>query len=754
MGFLASLFGDEEEPEEASSGAETDSGDGAGAGTREASGGERDGGDAAPAEADAAKAEDGGGKQDADAPDPDEPDGGGSSADGASAAGDGEEHQAGNSSGSGAGIGVDAGATGYGDHDLQPSDGPGTSGQEGTKHRDTVEAAEVSGDGGSVSGGNAQDTEAADELGAQEPESGRKGFFARLFGDDEEPEEDTGSDDNDGAAGEQAQAGPAGDARAQQPEKNGERAGKNNASRAEAKKDADPMQKKRDAEQSGSLESSIIYWQGNDKIPPMLEDTKKTLAEVMGLNSSFDVVFREMTFGGRKAALLCISGFAKDTIIDEILKRLTYLTPENISADVLASFMSEYIPHVQVEKGELLSESINKVLSGMSVIFLEGETEVIVMDTRSYPSRSPDEPSIERVVRGARDGFTETLLSNIALVRRRVRDPGLKLEMHQVGRRTRTDVCLAYIDDIVDKTQVQAVTDKIKGVDIDGIPLADKQLEEAIVGGGWNPYPLVRYSERPDVVASHLLEGRVVVFVDTSPSVMILPTTFFDLCQHAEENRQTPFMGTYLRWVRFIGIFASMFLLPLWMLLVIHPELKPAMLEFIGPQKTAKIPLLAQFLIVEIGVDLLRMAAVHTPTPLGSAMGLIAAILVGDIAVQTGLFVNEVVLYMAVASIGMFATPSYELGLANRIVRLALLLAVAVFQVPGFMIGSTLLVVLLTTHRSYNSSYLWPFIPFNAKAMGEILLRQPVLSSKTRPSFNKTRDNTRMPLVQEKEHKK
>ncbi|WP_379162549.1 spore germination protein [Paenibacillus sp. sgz5001063] len=530
-------------------------------------------------------------------------------------------------------------------------------------------------------------------------------------------------------------------------------AGKNNKGKPEDKKSNDPRQEKRDAELSDSLEQSVIYWQGDDKIPHKLEDTKNTLTEVMGLGSSFDVVFREMTFGGRKAAMLCISGFAKDVIIDEILKRLTYLVPENISTDVLASFMTEYIPHVQVEKGELLSESINKVLSGMSVIFLEGETEVIIMDTRSYPSRSPDEPSIERVVRGARDGFTETLLSNVALVRRRIRDPGLKYEMHQVGRRTRTDVCVAYIDDIVDKTQVKAVTDKIKSVNMDGIPLADKQLEEAIVDAGWNPYPMVRYSERPDVVASHLLEGRVVVFVDTSPSVMVLPTTFFDLCQHAEENRQTPFMGTYLRWVRFIGIFASLFLLPLWMLLVLHPELKPAMLEFIGPQKTAKIPLLAQFLIVELGVDLLRMAAVHTPTPLGSAMGLIAAILVGDIAVQTGLFVNEVVLYMAVASIGMFATPSYELGLANRIVRLVLLLAVAAFQVPGFMIGSTLLIVLLTMNRSYNSSYMWPFIPFNAKAMGAILLRQPVLSSKTRPSFNKTRDNTRMASVQKKKDK-
>ena len=178
--------------------------------------------------------------------------------------------------------------------------------------------------------------------------------------------------------------------------------------------------------------------------------------------------------------------------------------------------------------------------------------------------------------------------------------------------------------------------------------------------------------------------------------------------------------------------------------LVVHPELKPPGLDIIGPQENAKIPIILQFLIVEFGVDLLRLVAVHTPTPLASAMGLIVAILIGDIAVKTGLFVNEVVLYMAVASIGMYATPSYELGLANRMVRSLLLLATALFAVKGFVIGTTLLILLLTTHRSYNSSYLWPFIPFSAKAMGEILFRKPSLLSRRRPAHNKTRDNTKM----------
>lgn len=503
-------------------------------------------------------------------------------------------------------------------------------------------------------------------------------------------------------------------------------------------------QKKKQNEMSDSIEESVQYWQHNDNISPRMSDNKNTLKQVLGLGESFDVDMREMVLGGKHVGLLLLTGFAKDEILLEVLKRLTYLTPDQVSEHALKSYFECYIPHIQVERVEKMSAVISKVLMGMSAMFVEGDRSVLIMDTRSYPVRSPEEPSLERVVRGSRDGFTETLLTNVALVRRRIRDPGLKFELMQVGRRTQTDVCVVYIDDIVDKVQVDSVKEKIQRIDIDGIPAADKQLEEAIINKGWNPFPLVRYSERPDVTASHLLEGRVVIFVDTSPSVMILPTTFFDLCEHAEENRQTALMGTYLRWVRFAGILISLFLLPLWMLMVIEPSLKPVGLDFIGPQESVKLPIIIQFLLIELGVDLLRMAAVHTPTPLASAMGLIAAILVGDIAVKTGYFVNEVVLYMAIAAIGMFATPSYELGLANRLVRLLLLVAVAIFKVPGLVVGTTLLIVALTIHRSYNSSYLWPFIPFNAKAFGNFLFRVPLLVSKKRPSFNKTRDNTKM----------
>lgn len=497
-------------------------------------------------------------------------------------------------------------------------------------------------------------------------------------------------------------------------------------------------------EYSNSLEESVLYWQGNDDIPNQLTQVEKTLTDVCGLNQSFDLTFRKMKFADREVALFYVSGFAHEDVMDMFLMRLSLLEQEKLSSNVLQSFMDTYIPHIQAEKVTQMSVAIDKVLSGCSALWIDKEQAAIVMDTRSYPSRSPEEPSLEKVVRGSRDGFTETLMQNVALVRRRIRDPGLKIEKTLVGRRTHTDVVMMYIDDIADMKLIESIRKKIEEVDLYGLPLADKQLEEAIINKGWNPYPLVRYSERPDTVASHLLEGSVVLFVDTSPSVMIMPTTFFDLCQHAEENRQTPFIGTYLRWIRFAGIFASLFLLPLWLLLVSEPGLKPPALQILGPNEMGKLPLLAQFLLAEFGLDLMRMASVHTPTPLATAMSLVAAILLGDVAVKTGIFVNEVILYMSVAAVGMFATPSYELGLANRIVRLVLLVLAAYFKVPGLVIGITLFTIWLAVHRSYNSSYLWPFIPFNAKAMYNVIVRQPVTYSKDRPSFNKTRDNTKM----------
>jgi stage V sporulation protein AF len=476
-----------------------------------------------------------------------------------------------------------------------------------------------------------------------------------------------------------------------------------------------------------------------------LDENKKILKEAVGLEDSFDLIAKDMEIGKKGAFLFAVNGFVKDEVLADIMVRLSYVEREQIVPFTLKSILVKYIPHIQAEEVKDMKKLVTMVLAGGSAIFIEGETSAIVIDVKIFPTRSIEEPDLERVVRGSRDGFTETLLVNVTLVRRRIRDPQLRLEMTKIGSRSKTDVCIAYINDIADKDLIESVRDKLKKTIVDGIPVAEKELEELMVGKGWNPYPQVRYSERPDVVAANLLEGNVIIFVDTSPSVMILPTTFFQLIQHVEEYRQTPLIGSYLRWVRYFGILASLFLLPMWFLFVSQPELKPAGLAFIGPNKTAQLPIILQFFLAEIGIDLMRMAAIHTPTPLATAMGLIAAILIGDIAVQTGLWVNEVILYIAIAAIGMYATPSYELSLANRIVRLALLALVAIFKVPGLVVGTTVILLILIVQRSYNTPYMWPFIPFNAKALFTVLVRKPFTQMWKRPSINKTLDSTRRP---------
>jgi len=483
----------------------------------------------------------------------------------------------------------------------------------------------------------------------------------------------------------------------------------------------------------------------SEPIPESLDQILVKLENDIGYKTSFDVSVREMTIGTRDIAVLSMSGLVNSVKMMEILVRLTYLDEKQVEPDALHVFLNNYIPSADVRTEDDWNLVLASVLGGECAFFIDQCSTALIIEVRSFPSRGPEEPSLEKVVRGSRDGFIETMMVNISLVRRRLRDPKLRYELMRVGTRTKTDVCIAYIADIVDPELLKSVKEKISAIHIDGIPLADKQLEEATIKRGWNPFPLVRYSERPDTVASHLLEGAVAIFVDTSPSVMTLPTTYADLMQHAEENRQTPFVGTYLRWVRFLGIFMSLFLLPFWLLFVMHPEYKPDFLAFLGPKEMSILPLPLQFILVEIGVDLLRMASVHTPTSLATAMSLVAAILIGDVAVQTGVLVNEVILYMSIAAVGMFATPSYELGLANRMIRLFLIITVSIFGLPGLVLPITLIFIALAMERSMNRPYLWPFLPFDLKACMNILIRKPVLFNRTRPNIMKPQQYNRMP---------
>lgn len=224
---------------------------------------------------------------------------------------------------------------------------------------------------------------------------------------------------------------------------------------------------------------------------------------------------------------------------------------------------------------------------------------------------------------------------------------------------------------------------------------------------------------------------------------MITPVTLWHHLQHAEEYRNKPLTGAYLRFVRYLAVFASLFLMLLWYLYNIEPNLLPDQFDFIGPNKEGQIPLLFQFLLIEVGLDMLRMAAIHTPTSLATALGLIAALMIGQVAVEVGLFTNEVIFYFSIAAIGSFTTPSYELGLANRLVRIALLLATALFHTYGYVISITLFIIFLARMQSFKVPYLWPLIPFNFRAFRDVLVRSPIPLKIRRPRILNPQDPDR-----------
>ena len=471
------------------------------------------------------------------------------------------------------------------------------------------------------------------------------------------------------------------------------------------------------------------------KIKPILQENEKFLKERVGVDVSFDVGFRAVKVLKKDIQLYYVNGLVDSLLIVEIIKKLiTINDDENENTDIM-SVIKNRIVHQQVETVATLDEAIDQLLSGLLVVFMDGVTEAIVVDVRSYPGRSPEEPDTEKVIRGSRDGYTENIIENTGLTRRRIRDERLRNEIIQVGERSKTDICISYLEDVADKQLVKYIKDELSKINVDGLSMADKTIEEYLVHQGYNPYPLVRYTERPDVTATHLFEGHVVIMVDTSPSMIITPTTFFHHVQHAEEYREAPAVGTFVRWVRFIGIFASLFLLPLWLLLVLNPELLPEELKFLGPSEEGNVPIFIQMIFADIGIEFLRMASIHTPTPLSTAMGLIAAVLIGQIAIDVGLFSAEVILYVAISAVGSFATPSYELSVANKIVRIILIIITALFSVKGFMIGVTIYILWLISIRSLRTPYLWPLIPFNGKALGRIIFRVSMPLAKTRPSI-------------------
>ncbi|HAG57553.1 MAG TPA: spore germination protein [Ruminococcaceae bacterium] len=454
------------------------------------------------------------------------------------------------------------------------------------------------------------------------------------------------------------------------------------------------------------------------------------LEKILGIlqpEKSFDLVCRNTEIAGRRCALLFVDGMIKDEVMEKMLEYFLKLAP-SVWEDVpdMQSFARRIIPYVEVADEDRLEAACTAILSGNLGLFIEGFSACALVDVRTYPVRGVEEPEKDKVLRGSRDGFVETVVFNTALIRRRIRDPKLVMSIQSAGESSHTDIVVCYMEDRADLELVGRIKERISHIQVQGLTMSQESLAEALISTKWhNPFPKTRYTERPDTASAALLEGRIVVLVDNSPSAMILPSGIFDFFREADDYYFPPITGTYLRITRIVIFLLTLFLTPVWLLLVEHPQWIPPWLAFIGVSEPNGVPILAQLLVLEFAVDGLRMASTNTPSIMSNSLGIIGALLLGDFAVQSGWFVPETILYAAFTAIANYAQPSLELGFAFKFARLGLLILTGCFGLWGFLGGTVLFLIILCSTRTLSGkSYLYPLIPFNARDFKRVFVRR------------------------------
>ncbi|MCD8052534.1 MAG: spore germination protein [Lachnospiraceae bacterium] len=440
---------------------------------------------------------------------------------------------------------------------------------------------------------------------------------------------------------------------------------------------------------------------------------------------TFDVVERPLIIGGKEAVLYSINGFTDEGSVQRIVQFFCGIAEKDMPATP-REFLEGFTPYGDVQTAADTEKLLTALLSGLTILLVDTYREGLIFDCREYPSRGVQEPEKDKVLRGSRDGFAENLVVNTALIRRRIRDPRLRTEIYQVGDRSRTDVAILYMEGGPEEGFLEKIRDRIQKVHVDALTMNQESLAECLYRAPWyNPLPKFRYSERPDTTAACLLENNVVVLVDNSPAAMILPSSVFDIVEEIDDYYFPPLTGTYIRLSRALVALVSLYLTPLYVLVMSYADRLPPALEFLLPAETVNVPILLQLLILELSIDGLRLASVNTPSMLSTPLSIIAGIVLGDFSVKSGWFNTDVMLYMAVVTVANYSHSSFELGYAIKFMRIFLLVMTSVFGIWGFALATAVILVLVARNKTIaGTSYLYPVIPFSWKKIKERLIRK------------------------------
>lgn len=450
----------------------------------------------------------------------------------------------------------------------------------------------------------------------------------------------------------------------------------------------------------------------------------QTLKKALKADESYDIIYRTIKICNKDLYMFFVDGFIKDSVTEKIIEFFYSIKEENQLKDA-HTFSKNCVPYMEVDISEDIDTVCTAVLAGQLAVVIDGFDKAVLLDVRTYPQRETAEPEKDRVLRGSKDAFVETLVLNTALIRRRIRDTNLRMKSFIVGMESKTDVVLCYMENKVDKKFLKTLSEKINNLNIRSLTMNIQSFAEAIYKHKWyNPFPKLKYTERPDSAASAVLDGNIVIVVDNAPSVIITPTSLFDILEEADDYYFPPITGTYIRLSRYLITFLSMIVTPLWLLGLQNPEYVPDFLKFTLLTETSNIPVFWQLIILEIAIDGLRLAAINTPNMLSTPLSIIGGIVLSDFSVQSGWFDVEAILYMAFVAITNYSQPSFELGYAIKFMRIIILALTALFNFWGFIGGMALTIFLIATNKTVSGkSYLYPLIPFNFKAFKRTVLR-------------------------------
>lgn len=468
-----------------------------------------------------------------------------------------------------------------------------------------------------------------------------------------------------------------------------------------------------------------------------------------------DIVYRRFHIGGNEnyeAALVYVDGLVNSTIMNNFILRSGMIQTrradpnEPVTKNNLFDIIKQYSLEInQVDETNEMRKAVRHILNGDTAMFIDGSEKVFGLDTKGWEHRAVEEPTAEAVVRGSREGFTETFQVNTALLRLRLKDPDLRMKMLTVGERTNTVIALAYIDGVCDDGLLNKIEKRIKRIEIDGI-LESGYIEQMIEENHWSPFSTVQYTERPDKVAANLLEGRVGIIVDGTPFALIAPAILSQFYQSPEDYYERFWIGTFIRFMRLISIFFSLLAPSIYIALTaFHPEMIPSDLlaSVAAGRATVPFPAVVEAFMMEFAIEILREASVRLPGLIGPTIGIVGALVVGEAAVQAGLVSPLMVIIVALTTIGSFASPSYSAAISVRLLRFPMMLAAGTFGLYGIMLFWLLIILHLSSLKSFGVPYVAPLSPSHFFDMKDLVFRAPMQWMKRRPITTIPKDEVR-----------